>query len=227
VAGEVPLVAAVMAVYNGEAFLEQALASLLAQDYPRVDAVVCDDGSTDATAEILASTPGIRVVRQENRGPAAARNAAIAASRGEFVAVFDADDLWPAERLSLQVAHLQAHPELGCVLGRQEWLNPPPWLTRDAVYGELDGIPANAGMVRRSVLDELGGFDPAFRAGGDTDLLVRMREHGIAWEVMPDVVLRRRFHGANLSAEHTASAWLIRSLRGKLARERAGAPGQR
>ena len=120
-----PLVSAIMPVYNGEAYLAGALKSLLAQTYTPFEVVVCNDGSTDGTAAILAGHPSLRVLHQENQGAAAARNAAVAASGGEFVAFFDADDLWPHERLKLQARHLLGQPQLGRVLGRQEWLNPP------------------------------------------------------------------------------------------------------
>lgn len=213
-----------MPVYNGERFLEPALDSLLAQDYEPVEVVVCDDGSNDRTLEILASYPSVRVVGQENRGAAAARNTAIAASTGELAAFFDADDLWPANRLTLQVQHLLDHPEVGCVLGRQQWINPPPWLTRDAVYGDLDGIPLLSAMIRRSVFDELGGFDPSFRVAEDTDLLIRMRERQIEIAILPVIILHRRFHGGNLTADRSAPNPVVRLLRQKLERGRGSAP---
>jgi glycosyltransferase involved in cell wall biosynthesis len=215
-----PIVSAIMPVYNGEEFLEAALRSVFSQDYDPFEVVVCDDGSTDRTAEILAAFPEVKVVRQDRGGAAAARNAAVAASGGELVAFFDADDLWPPNRLSLQVQHLADHPGVACVLGRQEWMNPPPWLTRDAVYGDLDGIPLLSAMIRRSVFDELGGFDPSFRVAEDTDLLIRMRERGIEFAILPDIILYRRFHGANLTADHSSPSPLLRSLRQKLERER-------
>lgn len=215
-----PSVSAIIPVYNGERFLATALESVLAQDYAPFEVVVCDDGSTDSTPELLASYPTLTVVRQENLGAAAARNAAVAASAGELVAFFDADDEWPANRLTLQARYLVEHPEAGCVLGRQEWLNPPPWLTRDARFGDLDGIPLLSAMIRRSVFDDLGGFDPTFRVAEDTDLLIRMRERGIDIAILPEIILYRRFHGANLTAERSSPSALVRSLRQKLERER-------
>lgn len=215
-----PVVSAIMPVHNGEQFLQASLESVLEQDYEPLEVVVCDDGSTDGTPEILASFPSLTVVRQERGGAAAARNAAVAASSGELVAFFDADDLWPPNRVSLQAQYLLDHPEAACVLGRQEWMNPPPWLTRDAVYGDLDGIPLLSAMIRRSVFDELGGFDVSFRVAEDTDLLVRMRERGIELAILPEVVLYRRFHGANLTADRSSPQSLVRSLRQKLERER-------
>ena len=218
-----PLVTAFMPVFDAEAFLEASLASLLAQDYEPYEVVVCDDGSTDRTPEILRSYPTIRTVRQENRGRAAACNAAIAASKGELLTSFDGDDLWPANRLTLQATYLVEHPHVGCVLGRQEWLNPPPWLGRDPVFGDLDGVPIGSAMFRRSVFDAVGGYDEAFRHSEDMDFLVRMRGSGVEIAILPDVVLHRRFHGGQMTASPPEMPPLLRSLRQKVERDRAAA----
>jgi glycosyltransferase involved in cell wall biosynthesis len=218
-----PLVSAIMPVYNGEAYLQAALDSLLAQDYEPFEVIVCDAYSTDRTPEILAGTPGIRVLRQEKRGPGAARNAAIAESRGEFVATFDADDTWPTDRLTIEATYLIDHPDTGCVLGRQKWIDPPPWLRRDAVYGDLDGIPLVSAMFRRSALDAVGLYDPTFQQSEDMDLLVRLRAHGIEIAILPEILVYRRFHGDNLTAKPPETQPLLRSLRQKLATERASA----
>jgi glycosyltransferase involved in cell wall biosynthesis len=222
---ERPLVSVIMAAFQAEEFLEDAISSVLAQDYAPFEVVVCDDGSTDRTPEILAAHSELRTVRQPNSGAAAARNAAVAASSGELLAIFDADDLWPPTRLTVQADYLVQHPEVGCVLGRQEWIEPPPWLTRDAVYGELDGIPLLSAMLRRSAFDAIGGFDESFTHSEDMDLLFRLRERGISIEVLPDVVMFRRFHGANLTGSAPPTSPLLRSLRQKLERERAASEG--
>jgi glycosyltransferase involved in cell wall biosynthesis len=218
---ERPLVSVIMPAYQAEAFLEDAIESVLAQDYAPFEVVVCDDGSTDRTPQILAAHPEVHTIRQANAGPAAASNAAVAASSGELLALFDADDLWPPTRLSLQVGYLAAHPDVGCVLGRQEWINPPPWLTRDPVYGDLDGIPLVSAVMRRSAFEAVGGFDESFSHGEDMDLMFRLREHGIPIEILSDVVVFRRFHGDNLIASEPTTSPLLRSLRQKLERERA------
>lgn len=220
-----PLVSVIVAAFQAEAFLEDAIESILAQDYAPFEVVVCDDGSTDRTPEILAAHPELHTIRQPNSGAAAARNAAVAASSGELLAIFDADDLWPATRLSVQADHLGRHPEVGCVLGRQEWMNPPPWLTRDPVYGELDGIPLLSAMLRRSAFDAIGGFDESFSHSEDMDLLFRLREHGIGIEVLDDVVMFRRYHGGNLTGSAPETSPLLRALHQKLARERAASEG--
>lgn len=230
-----PLVTVVMAVFNGAEFVGEALESVLAQHYRPTEVIVVDDGSHDDTGEVVRGFPSVRYIRQENQGPAAARNTGIAAATGEFVAFVDHDDRIPPTKLEVQVGHLLAHPELGCVLGRQEILlepgtTAPDWLRRDRVLNDLGGINFVTAVIRRPILDQLGGFDPSFRTAEDRDLLVRMRAAGVGIEVLPDVVLQRRVHGANLSNENSTRPTphpLLRSLRATIDRRREVAePGE-
>ncbi|MGB8003811.1 MAG: glycosyltransferase family A protein [Gaiellaceae bacterium] len=221
---ERPLVSIVIATCNGEAFLRPALESLFEQDYDPIEAILVDDGSEDGTSRIARSFEGLHYIRQGNLGLAAAHNTGINASNGEFIGFLDDDDVLPPNKVSMQVDFLEANRHVGCVMGRQEWINPPPWLTRDAVYGDLDGIPPGSALIRRSVLTELGGFDPTFRWGEDMDLLVRMREQNVEMAVLPEIVLYRRFTGTNMTAppNRPAKNPLLRSLKAKLERERTG-----
>jgi glycosyltransferase involved in cell wall biosynthesis len=219
-----PLVSVVVPVYNGERFLAETLESVFAQDFDAFEVIVVDDGSTDSTADIARSFP-VRYTYQENRGPSAARNAALGLARGELIAFVDADDLLPPDKLRTQACYLAKHPETACVLGRQEWILEdgiePGALQRDRLYGVLGGIQLVSAMIRRNVLEPLGGFDPSYRYAEDRDLFVRMREHGLKIDVLPDVVLYKRLHGANATMNPPARHPLTRSLKAKLDRERA------
>jgi glycosyltransferase involved in cell wall biosynthesis len=218
-----PLVSVVTAVYNGEDFLEEGLRSLFAQDYEPFESIVVDDGSTDRSGEIAQSFP-VRYVRQENAGAAAARNVGIALAKGEYVTFLDADDVLPPNKLTLQAGYLQDHPDVGCVVGRQEirfeGVEPPEWLKRDPLYGDLEGIPLLAAMLTLKALENVGGFDPTFGFAEDRDLFVRLREAGIEIAVLPEVVLFRRFHGENQNFKPPAEVPLFRSLKAKLDRGR-------
>ena len=226
-----PLVSVIVPAYNAQDSLGATLESLLAQDYAPFEIVVVDDGSTDATRAVAATFPTIRCLEQPNQGPAVARNTGMAAARGEFFAFVDADDLVPGTKLRVQAGFLVEHPSVGCVLGRQEivldGVEAPSWMTHDAIYGDLDGIPLISAMVRRSVIDEIGGFDPAFVPSEDRDLIVRMKERGIEVSVLPDLVLYRRFHGSNLSFHRPAKHPLLRSLKAKIDRGREGQEEER
>ena len=217
-----PRVTVVAAAYNGERFLKETLESVFAQDFESFEVVFVDDGSEDRTGEIAQSFP-VRYVRQENQGLPAARNAGLAVARGDLVAFLDDDDVLPPTKLSAQVRYLDEHPETGCVLGRQEWIFDgveAPRMARDPVFGELGGIQLVTAMIRRRVLEDLGGFDPSYRYAEDRDLFIRMREHGVGIAVLPEVVLHKRLHGSNMTMDPPTTHPMLRSLREKLERER-------
>jgi glycosyltransferase involved in cell wall biosynthesis len=110
---ELPLVSVVIPSYNSAATLAETLDSVLGQTYPRLEVIVVDDGSTDATPDVLARyAPRVRGIRQRNGGLAAARNTGCAAAGGEFIALLDADDLCTPERIGAQVLAMAARPDV-------------------------------------------------------------------------------------------------------------------
>src|SRR4051812_7319537 len=108
-----PLVSVVIPAFNAERFLGEALASVSAQTYAPVETIVVDDGSSDGTAEVARAHPEVALIEQENSGPAAARNRGFAASRGEFIAFHDSDDLMTPDKLAVQVSHMLENPGVG------------------------------------------------------------------------------------------------------------------
>jgi len=219
-----PLVTVITAAYNGERFLREALASVFTQDFDSFEVVFVDDGSDDGTAPIARAFP-LRYVYQPNQGLSAARNTGLGLARGRFIAFLDADDWLPPTKLTVQARYLLEHPRVGCVLGRQEWIVEdgvqPPNLPRDPIFGQAGGIQLVSAMIRRDVLEELGGFDPTYRYAEDRDLFVRLREHDVKIVVLPEVVLHKRLHGSNMTLNQPESHPLLRSLREKLGRERS------
>jgi glycosyltransferase involved in cell wall biosynthesis len=198
------LVSVLMPAYQAEAYIEEALASAFAQDYAPFEVIVVDDGSTDRTPQLAASHP-VQLLRRPHSGPAAARNAGLALARGEFVTVLDADDVWPRDRLSRQVGHLVAHPEIGIVLGLTEFfVNPGE--PRPPHFPKLGAQPAPGHaattLARRAAFDEIGVFDESLWLGEDIDWLARAKDAGIAAATLEHVVLRYRVHAANTS-RHT------------------------
>ena len=194
------VVSIVIPVFNGAQYLGEAIQAALGQDHPDVEVIVVDDGSTDATADVVATFPTVRYVRQDNSGPAAARNAGIGASHGSFLTFCDSDDRFRPTKVSAQVRYLDAHPEVGCVLvGHHTFLEAgielPAW------EREESGTQPQSALVRRQVIDEVGGFDPAFRFAEGIEWLGRMRAAGVGIAVLDEVHVDRRIHGGNLSYE--------------------------
>ncbi|HKV36457.1 MAG TPA: glycosyltransferase family A protein, partial [Pyrinomonadaceae bacterium] len=111
------LVSVIIPVFNGERFLREAVQSVLDQGDSSVEIIVVDDGSTDGTETVARSLP-VRYLHQTNQGPAAARNRGIEHAQGSLLAFADADDLWPVNKLELQLPCLLRDPKIDIVLGR-------------------------------------------------------------------------------------------------------------
>ena len=108
-----PLISCIVPVYNGERYLGEAIDSILAQTYGPLEIIVVDDGSTDGTAEVVATYGDqVRYLWQPNAGQAAARNHGLSVTQGEFISFLDADDLWHPEKLDRQIARFRTRAEL-------------------------------------------------------------------------------------------------------------------
>ena len=108
-----PLVSVIIPAYNSAAYIARAINSALAQDYPNTEIIIVDDGSTDGTRNIVSEFPNVICIAQKNSGPAAARNAGIRASSGEFVAFLDADDEWLPARLTKTIQPMLDDSKIG------------------------------------------------------------------------------------------------------------------
>ncbi len=229
---DLPVVSALMPVYNGERFLAQALDSALAQTLRNIEVVVVDDGSTDASAAIAdryaVEHPGrVRVVHQVNHGLPLARNAAIAVARGRYLALLDADDIWLPGHLATCVDVLERNPVVGLVHADAEDIDAQGnrlAVDDEARWGRESRDPYKAVLLRRqhiicptavfrrSVIENVGAFDPIFNRLGceDRDLWLRIAE-------VSDVVYLKglqaqyRIHGSNMSA-NSERMWRARKL---------------
>jgi glycosyltransferase involved in cell wall biosynthesis len=218
-------VSVIIPVLNGERFLPQAIESVLGQDYKPLELIIVDDGSQDASGEIARSFGAVRYERQGNQGPAAARNRGIEVSGGEFIAFLDHDDVMPTHKVSLQAQYLLSHPEVDCVLGRAEvFFEPgverPPWLRPDLVFNHPGGTHVASAMARRQVFTTAGGFDRRFRDGEDLEWLYRLRQSGVEIAFIPDVVVRRRIHTANMTHGIDVGHAMLRAVQAQVARRR-------
>ena len=190
-----PLVTALIPAYNAEATIERAVDSVLAQTYRNIEIVVVDDGSRDATAEIVAAydSPAIRLLRlAHNRGESGAMNEGIAEAKGEFIAFLDADDEWLPTKLDTQIRALQANP--AAVMATcacrfydaqgnmfREWGIPPPDLRKTEVWRALlvaTFIAKPCVVARKEALLAVGPFDTALAIAADQDMWIRLSMTG-------------------------------------------------
>jgi len=224
-----PLVSALVPVFNGERFLAEALDSIFAQRWEPLEVVVVDDGSTDRSAEIARSYP-VRYLHQENAGIATARNAAIEAAAGEIVAFLDADDVWLPGSLEKRVEHLLANPEAAYVLSRMEFFvepgeERPPWIPERLLAKPQNGLLQTL-VARREVFDRVGGFDPGFAISEDVDWLSRAKAAGVRGDMLDEVCARYRLHGGSKTNRERANVMptLLRALKGSIDRQRSAPP---
>lgn len=201
-----PLVSVIVPVFNGERFLAPALQSVFNQDYRQLEVLVVDDGSTDTSAAIARTFPEAQYIFQSNQGAAAARNTGVQAATGAFIAFLDADDLWLPTKLSSQMAYHAEHPEVDCsFIGLanfvEDGVEPPQWLRdNQSLSGRPDYSPCTL-LAKRSVFDQVGLFDTSYHVGEDTEWFARFADAGLKVGFIPEILVRRRIHGANLSYE--------------------------
>jgi glycosyltransferase involved in cell wall biosynthesis len=178
------MVSVVIPCFNHAHFLPEAIESALGQSAPSVEVIVVDDGSTDNSADVATRYP-VRIVRQANAGLSSARNTGLAASSGDTLIFLDADDRLRPAAAAAGIAALQRRPDAMLAFGRCLLVNAQgvPLDTDqprvvDRFYDELlrrnyIWTPALVAF-RRSVLDELGGFDPSVNPSADYDLYLRV-----------------------------------------------------
>jgi len=221
-----PLVSVIIPVYNGECYLAEALDSIFAQDYRPMEVIVVDDGSVDGTADIAKSYKEIRYIYQTNQGQGMAMNAGIMAARGEFIAFLDADDMWPPNKLSVQMDHLLKHPQVGYIIARmQNFLEPgtkrPSRITKDLLLTDYVALSVGTLVVRKPVFERIGNFDKSYGHAKDVDWFVRAKEAGIPMAILPEILLYRRLHSSNRSYRTQArTSEFLRVVKSSIDRKR-------
>jgi len=192
------LISVIIPCFNAGRYIETAIYSVLSQDWPAVEIIVVDDGSTDGSSQrVSARFHGVTLIRQKNQGVAAARNRGIAEASGEWIAFLDADDFWLPGKLSAQMNELRANPQarmaysawavwvsdaaapeadyvhelLSQADDARFWSGPSGWIYPQLL---LDcAVWTSTVIANRSLLAEIGGFDPSLRIGEDYDLWLR------------------------------------------------------
>ncbi len=224
-----PFVSVIVPVYNGAKFLSEAVASIRRQNYHPLEIIIVDDGSTDETAELVTGLgKDIRYAYQRNSGPAAARNKGLDMARGEIIAFLDVDDLWPPDKLRIQVARLVNDSNLDVVLGRIQFIKLPgaPEFQIQGPNNTHVNVHLGSGAFRKSVFDKVGVFDETLRYSEDHDWFLRAREQGVSMTIVEQVTLHYRLHGNNMTQDKNAQGFqLTQVLKKSLDRRRRQSNG--
>ena len=225
-----PDISVVMPCFNYASYIAEAIGSIVAQGIEKIQIIVVDDGSTDASAEIASNLDGrVECIRQANAGIAAARNAGILRAKGNYLAFLDADDVWTAESLAARLKALQSGPE--CVFGGMETFLSPEITQADrqrfgAVPPPMAGRMPGAMLIARDAFDRVGLFDASLKLGEMFDWIARAEVARLAIASIEHIVLRRRIHGGNTSIRLKGdNKEYLKALKSSLQRRREALPG--
>lgn len=214
-----PLVSVIIPTYNRLGPLQEAIHSVLSQDYPDWELIVVDDGSTDGTAEFLQALPqkhlahSIKIFQQINQGPGPARNLGVQHAKGELITFLDSDDHWLPKKLLAQVEFMKQHPDYQLCQSEEIWIRngrrvnpkhkhqkPSGWIFEKCL--ELCLISPSAVMLRKNFFNELGGFDKDFFVCEDYELWLRATLCSPVQTLAEPLVVKRGGHGDQLSRRH-------------------------
>lgn len=206
-------VSVVIPTFNRLSLLGEALKSVREQSLPPRQLLVVDDGSTDGTWDWLQAQKGLIALRQENRGPAAARNLGASAAETEYLAFLDSDDLWLPQKLEIQTAFLEENPEYGFCQTEEIWFRDGVRVNPMKKHAKPSGqvfeaclsrclISPSAVMFRREFFQELGGFDESFEVCEDYELWLRAALRSPFRTLEEPLTVKRGGHADQLSQAH-------------------------
>ncbi|MCB1215582.1 MAG: glycosyltransferase family 2 protein [Deltaproteobacteria bacterium] len=208
-------VSVVIPTYNRLDFLKEALASVYLQTGLSYEVIVVDDGSQDGTWEYLQELnyQGLKIFRQDCRGPAAARNLGVSQSRGTWISFLDSDDLWKPNKLKVQLDFLEKNPKYQFCQTEEIWLRCGQRIFPKKHHAKPSGeifIPSlklclvspSAVMIKKDFFESLGGFDESFEVCEDYELWLRASLRSPFKTLMQALVIKRGGHSDQLSLKH-------------------------
>lgn len=241
------LISVVMAVYNGERYLQSAVDSILGQTYKSFELIIVNDGSIDQTKEILDSISDLRVKiihLNKNKGAANALNIGVESAKGEWIAIHDADDISEPTRLEEQVNYLKSHPDstgVGSLIKCFSENTPDIEMNEEQYYNILlDDIKVydnrlctcylchGSVLYSKNLFKEVGGYNPKYKICYDYDLWIRMFDKKVI-QKLPAVLYNYRITTNSLGKSSTsqtcyelqtiATNYIYQSLKRNLNRE--------
>jgi glycosyltransferase involved in cell wall biosynthesis len=216
------MVSVIITTFNRRRFLEEALQSVLSQDYQEREVIVIDDGSTDASWEAADGLP-VRYEWKENGGVSSARNLGIRAARGDHIAFLDVDDLWRKEKLSVQMAAMEAGG-YGISYTDEIWLKDGRRLNQKKRHRKYSGhiyeqclplciISPSSAVIKKEIFDNVGLFDEALPVCEDYDMWLRICSRYPVLFIPSPLIVKRGGHADQLSRSYEVmDKYRIRSL---------------
>ncbi len=225
------LVSVIMPCFNSARFVAESIGSVFSQSYLNIELIVIDDGSEDNSLEILTQLAEqhidkLTVLRQPNLGPYPARNLGLSHAKGEYIAFLDSDDYWDKEFVSRLYSSLQENSADVAYCG---WQNvgdvkpernkpylPPAYEESDLFRAFLEGCPwpIHAALIKRKMIEKIGGFSERYFTSLDYDLWIRLLTVTQKIIRVPEVLAFYRWHGSgqisSVKARQSIDAWNVR-----------------
>ena len=217
-----PLISAVIPVYNGEQTIEETIASVLTQTVIDLEIIVVNDGSTDGTLEVISSIADdfpagtlrerLHIFSYPNAGLATSRNRGIEKATGEYIAFLDADDLWRQDKLELQLRSLQENPQAAVAYSWTDFIDEESHFLRPGSHISASGnvwkkllqvnfIENGSNvLIRKTVFDRIGTFDPNLSTAADWEMWLRIARH-FEFVTVEKVQVLYRFSPSSMSAK--------------------------
>jgi len=211
-----PIISIIVPAYNAERTILKTIESIQQQTFSNFELIVINDGSADRTLEVLDTVKDhrLKIFSYQNGGVSVARNRGIAHATGEFITFLDPDDLWTADKLELQLAALQQHPEAGVAYSWTHYMDEQgeyfhadePITFEGNVYADLlvKYFLSNGSnpLIRRQALESVGGFDPALTHAEDWDFYLRLAARWLFVVVpKPQILYRQSSSSASSKIE--------------------------
>ena len=190
-----PLISVIVPVYNGEKFLVNTIKNIIAQDYNPLEIIIIDDGSTDSSLSVLNDINAeLKILHQNNQGPAAARNKGISIAKGDYIAFLDCDDLWPANKLIEHADYLNRSDNVDLLQGLVKKIYLSSGNISFSAFPQLGNT-----LFRSNVFERIGAFDESMRYAEDTDWFFRAYENKLTKVIINKIALYYQIHANNMT----------------------------
>ncbi len=188
-------VSVVITSFNSEEYINESISSVKAQIFSPLEIILIDDGSNDKTIEIAKRHKEVQVHSQKNMGPSSARNKGLEISNGSHIAYLDADDLWEANKLKLQVEFIENNPNINIVAGKMQ-----EFKGKEVDEAKLCPL-LSCILIEKKVFTEIGKFDEKLRVSEDSEWLLRANKNNIKIHYLEEVIIKKRKHNKNISSD--------------------------
>lgn len=220
-----PLISVIIPTYNRRDFLKEAIRSVLEQSFRDFELIVVDDGSKDGTHEMIQREFSglLTYLYQENQGVSRARNRGLQVAQGEFVAFLDSDDLWLPRKLERQVAFMQSNPDAQICYTDEIWIRRGVRVNPKKKHAKYSGwiyprclplciISPSSALMRRELLEQVGGFDEGMPVCEDYDLWLRISARYPVHFLPEKLIVKRGGHQDQLSRRWGNDIWRVKAL---------------